>query len=228
MLTPAAAPQALNRAVPQANGKLSLPGLAAAVEVYRDPWGIPHIRAANTADAFFAQGFVTAQDRLWQMEYDRRRGSGRWAEVIGPAGVEQDLLMRRFRLESAARADYQASRRRHPRPARCLRPRGQCLDRLCGRIRWPAGGICYCRHFPGTLAALGRLDRFQGAAHPDGRIRIQTLAGAAGKAVGAGKGGPVIPRLYPRPTANPAAGDALRRPDGGCAGGTEPGGRRPE
>ena len=109
MLTPAAAPQALNRAVPQANGKLSLPGLAAAVEVYRDPWGIPHIRAASTADAFFVQGFVTAQDRLWQMEYDRRRGSGRWAEVVGPAGVEQDLLMRRFRLEAAARADYQAS-----------------------------------------------------------------------------------------------------------------------
>ena len=109
MLTPAAAPQALNQAVPQANGKLSLPGLAAAVEVYRDPWGIPHLRAASTADAFFAQGFVTAQDRLWQMEYDRRRGSGRWAEVVGPPGVEQDLLLRRFRLESAARADYQAS-----------------------------------------------------------------------------------------------------------------------
>lgn len=109
MLTPAAAQQALNQAVPSANGKRALPGLSAAVTVYRDPWGIPHIRAASTADAFLAQGFVTAQDRLWQMEYDRRRGSGRWAEVVGPAGLEQDLLMRRFRLEAAARADYRAS-----------------------------------------------------------------------------------------------------------------------
>ena len=108
MPTPTAIQQALTQAVPDTTDAISLPGLSAAVQVYRDRWGIPHIRAANTADAFLAQGFVTAQDRLWQMEYDRRRGSGRWAEVVGASGLTQDLAMRRFRLEPAARADYQS------------------------------------------------------------------------------------------------------------------------
>ena len=100
--------QDLEASLPQLDGSLSVKGLAQPVEIFRDNYGIPHVRAANRRDAFFAQGFVTAQDRLWHMEYDRRRGLGRWAEVVGPAAVEQDLAMRRFRLESSARADYQA------------------------------------------------------------------------------------------------------------------------
>ena len=108
MPTPTTLQQTLNQAVPSATGKLTLPGLSAAAQVYRDRWGIPHIQAGGLTDAFFAQGFVTAQDRLWQMEYDRRRGSGRWAEVVGASGLTPDLAMRRFRLEPAARADYQA------------------------------------------------------------------------------------------------------------------------
>lgn len=98
----------LTQALPKTDGAVSLKGLGASAEVYRDRWGIPHLRADSEPDAFFAQGFVTAQDRLWQMEYDRRRGGGRWAEVVGPEALEQDLLMRRFRLEASARADYQA------------------------------------------------------------------------------------------------------------------------
>ena len=98
----------LTNSLPRTDGAVSLKGLGASAEVYRDRWGIPHLRAGSEPDAFFAQGFVTAQDRLWQMEYDRRRGSGRWAEVVGPEALEQDLLMRRFRLEASARADYQA------------------------------------------------------------------------------------------------------------------------
>ena len=100
--------QDLANSLPRTNGKVSLKGLAAAAQVYRDAYGIPHVRATSEPDAFFAQGFVTAQDRLWQMEYDRRRGSGRWAEVVGQSGLDQDLLMRRFRLEASARADYGA------------------------------------------------------------------------------------------------------------------------
>ena len=57
-------------------------------------------------DAFFAQGFVTAQDRLWQMEYDRRRATGRWAEYAGSSAVEQDVAMRRFQLGATAQRDY--------------------------------------------------------------------------------------------------------------------------
>ncbi len=108
MLTLTDVKDRLNQSLPPTGGKLSLKGLGAAAQVYRDAWGIPHVRAAGSEDAFFAQGFVTAQDRLWQMEYDRRRGSGRWAEAVGAAGLEPDLTMRRFRLEASARADYRA------------------------------------------------------------------------------------------------------------------------
>ena len=98
----------LAAAVPDMSGELEVAGLRGKVEVYRDRLGIPYVRAENENDAFFAQGFVTAQDRLWHMEYDRRRGSGRWAEVVGDHALEQDKLMRRFRLVASARADYRA------------------------------------------------------------------------------------------------------------------------
>ena len=53
-------------------------------EILRDEFGIAHARAESEADAFFAQGFACAEDRLWQMEHDRLRACGRWAEVVGP------------------------------------------------------------------------------------------------------------------------------------------------
>ena len=64
---------------------------------------------ASLHDAFFAQGFVHAQDRLWHMEYDRRRASGRWAELVGDAAVPQDVLARRFGLDRSARVDYEGA-----------------------------------------------------------------------------------------------------------------------
>ncbi len=100
--------QDLKAALPDVTGTFHLAGLDAPVEIYRDGFGVPHIRAGSERDAFFAQGFATAQDRLWQMEHDRRRGTGRWSEVVGPEGLAQDKLMRRFRLEHSAKADYQA------------------------------------------------------------------------------------------------------------------------
>ena len=98
--------QDLKSAIPDLTGTLRLAGLGSTVKVYRDQYGIPHFKAETEMDAFFAQGFVTAQDRLWHMEYDRRRGSGRWAEAVGEQGVAQDKMMRRFRLEASAKADY--------------------------------------------------------------------------------------------------------------------------
>jgi penicillin amidase len=74
--------------------------------VWRDAEGIPHVDASSTHDAFFAQGFVHAHDRLWQMDYDRRRAYGRWSECVGRDGVAADILMRRLRLGASARADY--------------------------------------------------------------------------------------------------------------------------
>ncbi len=102
-------PHDLKSAIPPLDGVLDVPGLKADVRVWRDQWGIPHVRAANEHDAWFAQGFVTAQDRLWAMEYDRRRAVGRWAEAVGQFAVGPDMQMRRHRLEDAARADCDAA-----------------------------------------------------------------------------------------------------------------------
>jgi len=101
-------PQDLVAALPDLHGSIRLPGPRAAVEVWRDADGIPHILAAGAHDAFFAQGFVHAQDRLWHMEHDRRRAYGRWAEHAGPAALAQDIHLRRLRLGASARADYEA------------------------------------------------------------------------------------------------------------------------
>ena len=97
----------LKRALPDVTSPVSVGGLKDGVEVYRDARGIPHVKAQSMEDAFFGQGFATAQDRLWHMDTDRHRAYGRWAELAGETGLEQDLLMRRFRLEASARADMQ-------------------------------------------------------------------------------------------------------------------------
>lgn len=96
----------LATAIPDLTSRLTLRGLEGPVDVWRDPEGVPHARAGSVHDAFFAQGFVHAQDRLWHMEYDRRRASGRWAELAGPAAVAQDALARRLGLGRSARVDY--------------------------------------------------------------------------------------------------------------------------
>jgi len=78
------------RSLAQIDGDLTVPGLQAPVEVIRDEWGVPHIYAQNDHDLFFAQGYVTAQDRLWQMEMWRRWHEGRLAEIFGPAALPYD------------------------------------------------------------------------------------------------------------------------------------------
>ncbi len=78
----------------QLSGTIVVKGLHEPVEVLRDTWGIPHIYAENTEDLFFAQGFVVAQDRMWQLEMWRRNGEGRLAEVLGPQYVTRDKFAR--------------------------------------------------------------------------------------------------------------------------------------
>jgi penicillin amidase len=75
------------------------------VEILRDGLGVPHCYADDEDEAFFAQGWVHAADRLWQLEYDRRRAMGRWAEVVGRRGVASDVFHRRMDLVAAVRRD---------------------------------------------------------------------------------------------------------------------------
>ncbi|MCP3911182.1 MAG: penicillin acylase family protein [Actinomycetia bacterium] len=81
---------------------------AGPVTIHRDRWGVAHIRTNDALDGFRGQGWAAAHDRLWQMEFDRRRATGRWSEAIGGAGLTTDRLARRLRLADAARADYAA------------------------------------------------------------------------------------------------------------------------
>ena len=88
--------------VPQREGTLSVPGLSAPVEIVRDVYGIPHITASNDRDLYFAQGFVHAQDRLFQMDMERRLARGELAEIYGELALPADRLFRH--LGFAARA----------------------------------------------------------------------------------------------------------------------------
>ncbi len=90
------------RRLPQIDGSVHLPGLTAPAEVIRDRWGIPHIYAANTHDLLFAQGYVHAQDRLWQMDFSRRLAAGRLSEVLGRTTLDVDRWIRIIGLRRAA------------------------------------------------------------------------------------------------------------------------------
>ena len=98
----------LRRSLPPTDGTHTLEGLHGPVEVIRDRWGVPHIYAGSAPDLFFAQGFVHAQDRIWQMELQRRAGSGRLSELVGEATIELDRFFRVVGLNRAAQAELDA------------------------------------------------------------------------------------------------------------------------
>jgi penicillin amidase len=79
---------------PQIDGTLQVAGLRAPVEILRDSWGVPHIYAENSHDLLFAQGYVHAQDRFYQMEFSRRIGQGRLSEMLGDSALEDDQFIR--------------------------------------------------------------------------------------------------------------------------------------
>jgi penicillin amidase len=84
----------MQSSLPELDGSLLTPGLTAPVTIRRDQHGVPHIEAANLDDLLFAQGYVTAQDRLWQMDMARRMSSGEAAEILGSRLVEHDRMQR--------------------------------------------------------------------------------------------------------------------------------------
>ena len=93
---------------PVIDGRLQARGLDAPVEVIRDIHGVPHVSARTAADALFGQGYVHAQDRLFQMELLRRVASGRLAEIAGPPLLDSDRFMRRLGLARRSAADLAA------------------------------------------------------------------------------------------------------------------------
>ncbi len=97
----------LKAALPDITSTIRTPELDKAVEVYRDRWGIPHIKAENEHDLFFSQGFATAQDRLWHMDFDRHQALGRWSEFAGPSGIARDNLLRAAGMGRTAKLDYE-------------------------------------------------------------------------------------------------------------------------
>ncbi len=93
-------------ALSQTSGNLKVQGLQQQVSVLRDKWGVAHIYAQSQHDLFFAQGFVAAQDRLFQMELWKRAGQGRLAEVLGPSAAERDRYARLLRYRGDMKAEY--------------------------------------------------------------------------------------------------------------------------
>ena len=96
----------LRRSLPQIDGTVQVAGLTAPIEIIRDADAIPHVFAANKSDALFGLGYVHAQDRLWQMELQRRIGHGRLSEVLGPAAIPQDRFLRTVGFGRAAKSAW--------------------------------------------------------------------------------------------------------------------------
>jgi len=97
---------ALRSSLPQTDGRIAVPGLHGEVTIARDADGVPTITAANDDDAAFGLGFAHAQDRLFQMEVQRRYGAGRLSEIFGEAAVPIDTQMRVLGLYRSAEAAW--------------------------------------------------------------------------------------------------------------------------
>lgn len=97
----------LRTSLPDEQGEVALAGIDRPVAIIRDRHGIPTVRAASEHGAYFALGYAHAQDRLWQMDFMRRAGGGRLAEIIGPAALPSDRLMRTLGLYRLAEAEYE-------------------------------------------------------------------------------------------------------------------------
>jgi penicillin G amidase len=100
----------VQRTLPTTAGTLNVPGLNQTATVVRDRWGVPYITASNDHDVFFAQGYVTAQDRLFQMEFNRRVAAGRLAEMFGAGSdksvLQADEFLRTLGLYQAGQNEY--------------------------------------------------------------------------------------------------------------------------
>jgi penicillin amidase len=123
--------QLFRRPLPRTRGNLRLDGIEGPVEIARDRWGVPHIRALTRGDLWFGQGFCHGQDRLWQVDLYRRIGAGRLAEIAGRAGLPTDRFIRTLGLRrvAEAEADGLAPEIRTPLEAFCAGVNAAASDR---------------------------------------------------------------------------------------------------
>ena len=98
----------IDNSFPQTDGEISLDGLDGPVDIYRDQYGIPQIYASTEHDLFFAEGYVHAQDRFWQMDFQRHTGSGRLSELIGSNGADIDTFLRTMGWERVAKQELES------------------------------------------------------------------------------------------------------------------------
>src|SRR5881396_364339 len=98
----------VRRSLPVVNGEVMVGGASAPIEIVRDADAVTHVFASTRPDALFGLGYAHAQDRLWQMEFQRRVGHGRLSEIFGAAAVSQDRFLRTVGFGRAARAAWAA------------------------------------------------------------------------------------------------------------------------
>ena len=169
------------RALPLIHGSEGVPGLCERVEVVRDGAGVPHVYAASLADLFFAQGYVTAQDRLWQMEFGRRTAWGRLAEALGPFALEADRFFRMLGLGRAALAETEQLD-----PA--MRPLIQayadgvnaCANRHPLPLEYALLRLRFAPWQPADSAAVGKLMAWQLSTNASSELLRAALVGKVG------------------------------------------------
>ncbi|GAB2874211.1 hypothetical protein GCM10027074_47510 [Streptomyces deserti] len=117
-------------------------------EIYRDAWGIPHLRAGGAAELARAQGRVTARDRAWQLEVERHRAQGTSASFLGPQALPWDRLARRARLADTARRCWAELERRDPETAQWVRAYVDGVNEGLAEVRASVAGAGPARRAP--------------------------------------------------------------------------------
>lgn len=93
------------KSFPLVEGEIQAAGLDGQVEIYRDSFGVPHIYAETHHDLFFAQGYVHAQDRFWQMDFWRHQSAGRLSELLGKPMLDTDKFLRTLGWERVTKQE---------------------------------------------------------------------------------------------------------------------------
>ncbi len=136
------------RSFPPASGTVALDGLKGDVDVAWDTWGVPHVRAASTTDAWFIQGYIHAQHRLFQMDMMRRKYRGRLAEVAGPAAIDSDKHARTIGFGRLADRDAARLEDEHARGTLDGTGRAIILETLEAYCNGVNAGIAWSRDHP--------------------------------------------------------------------------------